>query len=59
MLILYGYDSNFIHVELMPNKSGAAILAAYKWTHTIFSAGDCNHNFNAWTMKPPTSSKNS
>ena len=38
MLILYDYDSNFIHVEPMPNRSGASILAAYKWAHTMFSA---------------------
>ena len=46
MLILYDYDSNFIHVEPMPNRSGASILAAYKWAH-------------AWTMKPLTRCKNS
>ena len=38
MLILYDYDSNFIHVEPMPNRSGASILAAYKRAHTMFSS---------------------
>jgi hypothetical protein len=30
MLVLYDYDSNFIHVEPMKSKSGAEILAVYK-----------------------------
>ena len=38
MLILYDYDSNFIHVEPMPNRSGASILATYKRAHTMFSS---------------------
>ena len=28
MLIIYNYDSNFIHVEPMANKSGPSILLA-------------------------------
>jgi hypothetical protein len=30
LFILYDYDTNSIHAEPMPSKSGAAILAAYK-----------------------------
>jgi hypothetical protein len=37
MLVLYDYDSNAIHVELMKNKSGAEILAAYKRAHALFT----------------------
>ena len=35
MLVVYDYDSNFIHVEPMPNKSGPAILAAYERAHKL------------------------
>ena len=37
MLILYEYDSNFIHVEPMKNKSGPEILAAYQRAHKMFN----------------------
>lgn len=30
MLIFYSYDTNYIHVEPLPNRKGTAILAAYK-----------------------------
>jgi hypothetical protein len=30
MLVLYDYDSNYIHVEPMPSRSKESILAAYK-----------------------------
>eukprot|EP00978_Attheya_sp_CCMP212_P006284 scaffold14236_cov54-Attheya_sp.AAC.6 len=30
MLVLYDYDSNYIHVEPMPSRSKVSILAAYK-----------------------------
>jgi hypothetical protein len=38
MLVFYDFDSNFIHVEPMPNKKGPAILAAYARAHTLFSS---------------------
>ena len=38
MLIVYDYDSNFIHVEPMPNKSGPSILAAYTKAHALFTS---------------------
>ena len=38
MLVIYDFDSNYIHVEPMPNKTGPSILAAYKRAHTLFSA---------------------
>jgi hypothetical protein len=37
MLVLYDYDSNAIHVELMKSKSGAEILAAYQRAHSLFT----------------------
>ncbi|EEC47130.1 predicted protein [Phaeodactylum tricornutum CCAP 1055/1] len=37
MLVLYDYDSNAIHVELMKNKSGPEILAAYQRAHSLFT----------------------
>jgi hypothetical protein len=37
MLVLYDYNSNAIHVELMRNKSGPEILAAYKRAHALFT----------------------
>ncbi|EEC46594.1 predicted protein [Phaeodactylum tricornutum CCAP 1055/1] len=37
MLVLYDFDSNAIHVELMKNKSGPEILAAYKRAHSLFT----------------------
>jgi hypothetical protein len=33
LFLLYDYDSNSIHAEPMPSKSGAAILHAYKTVH--------------------------
>ena len=59
MLILYNYDSNFIHVEPMPNRSGASILATYNGHTQCSQQGDCDHSCNAWTMKPLTLCKNS
>jgi hypothetical protein len=38
MLILYDYDSNYIHVEPMKNRTGPAILAAYQHAITMLSA---------------------
>ena len=38
MLVLYEYDSNFIHVEPMKNKTGPEILAAYKRAHDLFAS---------------------
>ena len=38
MLVVYDYDSNFIHVEAMASKSGPDILAAYKRAHTLLSS---------------------
>ncbi len=38
MLILYDYDSNYIHVEPMKSKTGPAILAAYKKAHVLLSS---------------------
>ena len=35
MLVLYDYDSNYIHVEPMKDKTGAEILAAYKRAHSL------------------------
>mgnify|MGYP002176238706 CR=1 FL=1 len=36
LLILYDYDSNYIHAEPMKNKTATEILAAYKRAHSIF-----------------------
>jgi hypothetical protein len=38
MLVVYEYDSNFIHVEPMKNKTGPEILAAYKRAHDLFAS---------------------
>ena len=38
MLVIYDYDSNFIHVEPMKSKTGPEILAAYKRAHDLFSS---------------------
>ena len=35
MLVVYDYDSNFIHVKAMTSKSGPDILAAYKRAHAL------------------------
>jgi hypothetical protein len=35
LLVLYDYDSNFIHAEPMKSKSGPEILAAYKRAHKM------------------------
>ena len=37
MLILYDYDSNFIHVEPMKSHEGKEILAAYQRAHKLFT----------------------
>jgi hypothetical protein len=37
MLVLYDYDSNAIHIELMKSKSDAEILAAYQRAHSLFT----------------------
>ena len=37
MLVVYEYDSNFIHVKPMKNKSGPEILAAYQRAHKMFT----------------------
>lgn len=38
ILILYDYDSNFIHAEAMKNRTGPEILAAYKRGHELLSS---------------------
>ena len=38
MLVVYDYDSNFIHVEAMQSKSGPDILAAYKRAHSLLTS---------------------
>jgi hypothetical protein len=38
MLVVYDYDSNFIHVEAMTSKSGPDILAAYKRAHALLTS---------------------
>ena len=38
MLVIYDYDSNFIHVEAMSSKSGPSILAAYTRAHTLLTS---------------------
>jgi hypothetical protein len=38
MLVLYDYDSNYIHVEPMKSKSGAEILAAYQRAHALLTS---------------------
>ena len=38
MLVIYDYDSNFIHVEPMPSKSGPSILAAYASAHALLTS---------------------
>ena len=35
MLVIYDYDSNFIHVEAVSSKSGPSILAAYTLHYTV------------------------
>ena len=35
MLVLYDYDSNYIHVEAMPSRTGYQILLAYRRAHDI------------------------
>ena len=35
MLVLYDYDSNSIHCEPMPTKSGYQILLAYQRAHKL------------------------
>jgi hypothetical protein len=38
MLVVYEYDSNFIHVEAVTSKSGPDILAAYKIAHALLTS---------------------
>ena len=38
MLILYDYDSNFMHAEAMKDRSGPEILMAYKRGHELLSS---------------------
>ena len=38
ILILYDYDSNFIHAEAMKDRSGPEILLAYKRGHELISS---------------------
>ena len=38
MLVVYDYDSNFVHVEAMPSRSGYQILLAYQRAHAILVA---------------------
>ena len=38
LLVVYDYDSNYIHVEAMASKSGPEILAAYKRAHTLLTS---------------------
>jgi hypothetical protein len=38
MLVIYDYDSNFIHVEAMKSKSGPEILVAYTRAHTLLTS---------------------
>ena len=38
MLILYDYDSNFIHAEAMKDRSGPEIMMAYKRGHELLSS---------------------
>jgi hypothetical protein len=36
LMIIYDYDSNFIHAEPLQSCSGPCILAAYQKVHTLF-----------------------
>jgi hypothetical protein len=38
LVIIYDYDSNFIHVEPLKSRSGPYILAAYQAAHTLFTS---------------------
>jgi hypothetical protein len=38
LLVIYDYDSNYIHAEPMKSKTGPAILAAYQRVHKLFCA---------------------
>ncbi|KAI2490331.1 hypothetical protein MHU86_24250 [Fragilaria crotonensis] len=38
MLVIYDFDSNYIHVEAMRSKSGPEILAAYTRAHTLLTS---------------------
>ena len=38
LLVMYDYDSNYIHAEPMKSKSAAEILAAYKRAHAVLTA---------------------
>ena len=37
-MVFYGEDSNYIHVEPLPSRSAAHILAAYQRSHKFFAA---------------------
>jgi hypothetical protein len=40
LMVVYDYDSNYIHAEPMKSKTGPAIIAAYKRVHqNLFAAG--------------------
>jgi hypothetical protein len=38
MLVLYDYDSNYIHVEAMVDRTGPSILKAYKKAHELLTS---------------------
>jgi hypothetical protein len=38
LMVIYGYDSNFIHVEPLKSRSGPCILTAYKTAHHLFTS---------------------
>ena len=38
LLVLYCYDSNYVHAEPMKSRSGAEILAAYKRAHKLLTS---------------------
>ena len=38
MLVLYDYDSNYIHVEAMVDQTGPSFLKAYKKAHKILTS---------------------
>ena len=38
MLVLYDYDSNYIHVEAMPSRTGYQILLAYQRAHDLLKS---------------------
>jgi hypothetical protein len=51
MLVVYDYDSNYIHAEPMPSRTTKSIVDAYTKAHSmLLQAGLCQ-NCNAWTTK--------